>query len=149
MTSMTQLTQCNKLMSGCRFWLDTNPIYWNYNHERGGGAVKYFRHALKAIRINPVPPPPPLPRLPRKFLSGQLSYKFAPKVTRQQKKKVTVGLENVVRLKSPYSSKQVQENVVRLKILCTLQLFEVNKFTSSCTSSCTKLNILWKDEAVQ
>ena len=50
---------------------------------------------------------------------------------------------------SPCSSKQVQENVVRLKILCTLQFFEVHKVTTSCTSSCTKLNILWKDEAVQ
>ena len=47
------------------------------------------------------------------------------------------------------SSKQVHENVEHLKILCTLRLFEVHKFTTLCTLPCTKLSILWKDEAVQ
>ena len=41
-----------------------------------------------------------------------------------------------------FSSMQVQENVVRLKILCTLRFFEVHEL-------CTKWNILRKDEAVQ
>ena len=61
------------------------------------------------------------------------------------------GLEKLDFLvhESPCSSKQVQENVARLKILFTLWLFEVQVFTSSCSSSCTKWNILWKDESVQ
>ena len=61
------------------------------------------------------------------------------------------GLEKLGFLvhESPCSSKQVQENVVRLKILFTLWLFEVHVFTSLCTSSCTKWSILWKDESVQ
>ena len=50
---------------------------------------------------------------------------------------------------SPCSSKQVQENVVHLVILCTLWLYKVHVFTSSCTSSFTKWNMLWKDEAMQ
>ena len=61
------------------------------------------------------------------------------------------GLEKLGFLvhKSPCSSKQVQENVVHLVILCTLWLYEVHVFTSSCTSPCTKWNMLWKDEAMQ
>ena len=53
------------------------------------------------------------------------------------------GLEKLGFLvhESPCSSKQVQENVVCLKILFTLRLSEVHVFTSSCTS-CTKWSIL-------
>ena len=50
---------------------------------------------------------------------------------------------------SPCSLKQVQENVVRLVILCTLWLYEVHVFASSRTSPCTKWNMLQKDEAMQ
>ena len=39
---------------------------------------------------------------------------------------------------SPWSLKQVQENVARLVILCTLWLYEVHVFASSCFSLCTK-----------
>ena len=64
---------------------------------------------------------------------------------------IEAGLEKLDFLvhESPCSSKQVQENVARLKILFTLWLFEVQVFTSLCSSSCTKWNILWKDESVQ
>ena len=63
----------------------------------------------------------------------------------------STGLETFVILvhESPCSSKQVQESVVRLVISCTLWLYEVHVFASSCTSSCTKWNMLWKDEAMQ
>ena len=47
------------------------------------------------------------------------------------------------------SSKQVQENIVQLVTLCTLWLYEVHVFASSCTLSCTKWNMLWKDQSVQ
>ena len=42
--------------------------------------------------------------------------------------------------KNLYSSRKVQENVVRLVILCTLWHYMVHVFASSCTSLCTK----WK-----
>ena len=61
------------------------------------------------------------------------------------------GLEKLGFLEheSPCSSKQVKENIVHPKILCTLQLLEVQMFSSLCTSSLTKWNILWKDEVVE
>ena len=61
------------------------------------------------------------------------------------------GLEKLGLLvhESPCSSKQVQEKVVCLVILCTLWFFyEIHVFTSLCTL-CTKWNMLWKDEAMQ
>ena len=45
---------------------------------------------------------------------------------------------------NPCSSKQVQENVVRLVILCPSQPYEVHMFTSSCTWSWSKWNRLSK-----
>ena len=50
---------------------------------------------------------------------------------------------------SQFSLKQVQENIVPLIILCNLWLNEVHMFVSSCTSSCTKWNMLWEDAAMQ
>ena len=54
----------------------------------------------------------------------------------------SAGLEKLGFLvcKSLCSPKQVQENVVHLNILCTLQLFMLHKFTSLCTLLCTKWN---------
>ena len=46
--------------------------------------------------------------------------------------------------KSLCSSNQVQENV-HLIILCSLSLYKVHVFATSCTSLCTKWNRLWKD----
>ena len=53
------------------------------------------------------------------------------------------GLEKLGFLvhESPCSSKQVQENVVRLVTLCTLWLYMIHVFALSCTSSCTKSNM--------
>ena len=50
---------------------------------------------------------------------------------------------------SPCSWKQVQENVVRLVILWTLWLCKVHMFHSSCTLSCTRWNMLWKDKVIR
>ena len=65
---------------------------------------------------------------------------FGPNLLKNGFRTGSSGLERLGFLvhESPCSSKQVQENVVRLKILFTLRLFEVHVFTSSCTSSCTK-----------
>ena len=47
-----------------------------------------------------------------------------------------------------WCTKQVQGNVVHLVILCTLR-YQVHVFALSCTSSCTKENMLRKDEAIK
>ena len=47
---------------------------------------------------------------------------------------------------SPCFLNQVQENVVRLAILCSLWRYEVQVFASPCTSVCTKWKRLWKEK---
>ena len=59
------------------------------------------------------------------------------------------GRAGKIKFSGAQKSKQVQESVVRHVILCTLWLFEVHVFASSCTTSCAKWNMLWKDEAIQ
>ena len=58
------------------------------------------------------------------------------------------GLEELGFLvnESPCSSKQVQENIVRLVIFCSSWRYEVKVFTSPCTSLCNKSNRLGKEK---
>ena len=76
--------------------------------------------------------------LPNPLLLTTLFWQYCPNEI-PEKHKLT-GLEKLGFLvhKSLCSSKQVQENVVCLVILCTLRLYKVHAFTSLCTSSCTK-----------
>ena len=76
--------------------------------------------------------------LPNPLLLTTLFWQYCPNEI-PEKHKLT-GLEKLGFLvhKSLCSSKQVQENVVCLVILCTLRLYKVHAFTSLCISSCTK-----------
>ena len=94
------------------------------------------------------------------FLENFLSNNFIPQITLPARitEKIATLIDNIGLLHSSWleklgflvheslcSSKQLQENVVHLIILCTLWLYEVHVFVSSHTSSCTKWNMLPKD----